>query len=83
MTEVRRVAVIVAHPDDETLWAGGLLLAHPEWTTFIATSTHSPKGEYTEHIMHRVALGPGQDAGGEGTCGWFSGSRRPWVIFFN
>ncbi len=33
----RRVAVIVAHPDDETLWAGGLLLSHPEWSTFIAS----------------------------------------------
>ena len=29
-----RCAVIVAHPDDETLWAGGLMLMHPEvkWT---------------------------------------------------
>ena len=28
-------AVIVAHPDDETLWAGGTILMHPEanWTT--------------------------------------------------
>jgi LmbE family N-acetylglucosaminyl deacetylase len=27
-------AVIVAHPDDETLWAGGLMLMHPDvgWT---------------------------------------------------
>ncbi|MHB9023040.1 MAG: PIG-L deacetylase family protein [Armatimonadota bacterium] len=25
------VGVIVAHPDDETLWAGGTLLLHPEW----------------------------------------------------
>lgn len=30
-----QVAVIVAHPDDETLWAGGLLLSHPEWSIFI------------------------------------------------
>ncbi|MHC4538644.1 MAG: PIG-L family deacetylase [Planctomycetota bacterium] len=29
-----RCAVIVAHPDDETLWAGGTILMHPEseWT---------------------------------------------------
>lgn len=29
-----KCAVIVAHPDDETLWAGGLILMHPEvdWT---------------------------------------------------
>jgi LmbE family N-acetylglucosaminyl deacetylase len=31
------VAVVVAHPDDETLWAGGLLLSHPEWSPFIVT----------------------------------------------
>lgn len=30
-------AVIVAHPDDETLWAGGLILAHPDYNWFIAT----------------------------------------------
>ncbi|WP_285574400.1 PIG-L deacetylase family protein [Geothrix limicola] len=31
------VAIVVAHPDDETLWCGGLLLSHPEWSTFIVT----------------------------------------------
>jgi LmbE family N-acetylglucosaminyl deacetylase len=25
------VGVIVAHPDDETLWAGGAILMHPDW----------------------------------------------------
>jgi LmbE family N-acetylglucosaminyl deacetylase len=30
------VAVVVAHPDDETLWAGGTILCHPEWHLFIA-----------------------------------------------
>jgi len=24
-------AVIVAHPDDETIWAGGTVLMHPDW----------------------------------------------------
>jgi hypothetical protein len=31
----KKVALIVAHPDDETLWAGGILLQHPEWHCFI------------------------------------------------
>ena len=31
------MAVIVAHPDDETLWVGGLLLSHPEWSPFVLT----------------------------------------------
>jgi LmbE family N-acetylglucosaminyl deacetylase len=31
----KKVAVIVAHPDDETLWAGGTLLNHPYWDCFI------------------------------------------------
>ena len=34
MWTFRKCAVIVAHPDDETLWAGGTILMHPEseWT---------------------------------------------------
>jgi LmbE family N-acetylglucosaminyl deacetylase len=31
----KSVAVIVAHPDDETLWAGGTILSHPLWSFFI------------------------------------------------
>ena len=33
----RKVAVIVAHPDDETLWAGGTILSHPSWRFFIVS----------------------------------------------
>jgi len=28
---IHTVCVIVAHPDDETLWAGGTILMHPKW----------------------------------------------------
>jgi len=28
---------MVAHPDDETLWAGGTLLAQPDWAPFVTT----------------------------------------------
>ena len=31
----KAVAVIVAHPDDETLWAGGTILSHQSWKWFI------------------------------------------------
>jgi LmbE family N-acetylglucosaminyl deacetylase len=31
----KTVALIVAHPDDETLWAGGTILNHPSWKCFI------------------------------------------------
>jgi LmbE family N-acetylglucosaminyl deacetylase len=31
-----KAAVIVAHPDDETLWAGGTILIHASWTWYIA-----------------------------------------------
>ena len=32
---MKSVAVIVAHPDDETLWAGGTILSNPLWNCFI------------------------------------------------
>jgi len=35
--ESKNVAVIVAHPDDETLWAGGTILSQPFWNWFILT----------------------------------------------
>jgi LmbE family N-acetylglucosaminyl deacetylase len=37
-TDVRRAALVVAHPDDETLWCAGLLLRHPILWTVIACS---------------------------------------------
>jgi LmbE family N-acetylglucosaminyl deacetylase len=33
--QVKRVVLIVAHPDDETLWAGGTILNHPSWNCYI------------------------------------------------
>jgi len=32
-----RAAVVVAHPDDETLWCGGYILDHPEFNWRIVT----------------------------------------------
>lgn len=33
----KSVAIIVAHPDDETLWAGGTILSNPTWQCFIVS----------------------------------------------
>jgi len=37
MKKNKNVAIIVAHPDDETLWTGGILLSNPEWKCFIVS----------------------------------------------
>jgi len=33
--KLKNVLIIVAHPDDETLWAGGTILGNPKWKCFI------------------------------------------------
>lgn len=32
----KNAAVIIAHPDDETLWCGGTMLLHPDYNWFVA-----------------------------------------------
>jgi LmbE family N-acetylglucosaminyl deacetylase len=31
----KAVVIIVAHPDDETLWCGGTILSNTDWNTFV------------------------------------------------
>ncbi len=40
------VAVIVAHPDDETLWCGGTLLSHPFWNVLVLTLCRASDTEW-------------------------------------
>lgn len=37
----KTVAIIVAHPDDETLWTGGTILSHPHWNSFVVCLSRS------------------------------------------
>jgi LmbE family N-acetylglucosaminyl deacetylase len=54
----KTVALIVAHPDDETLWAGGTILSHPFWQCFIVClcrkndPDRSPRFRKALEILH-------------------------------
>ena len=64
--------MVVAHPDDETLWAGGTILSHPSWQWFIVCLTRgsdtdrAPKFRQalkvlkSKGIMGDLDDGPGQ-----------------------
>jgi LmbE family N-acetylglucosaminyl deacetylase len=51
-----QVAVIVAHPDDETLWAGGTILTHPGWHWFIACLCRAGDGDRAPKFRHVLRL---------------------------
>jgi LmbE family N-acetylglucosaminyl deacetylase len=68
----KNVAIIVAHPDDETLWAGGTILSHPSWNCFVVCMSRrndedrAPKFNNalkvlkSDGIMGNLDDGPGQ-----------------------
>ena len=60
-TRVRRAAVVVAHPDDETLWCGGLMLSRPDWewqvVTICRASDSDRSGKFREVMRCYGATG--------------------------
>ncbi len=51
-----RAAVIVAHPDDETLWSGGYILEHPEYLWRIVTlcrATDPDRAPKFQNVLER------------------------------
>jgi LmbE family N-acetylglucosaminyl deacetylase len=51
-----RAAVIVAHPDDETLWCGGYILTHPEFRWRIVTlcrAMDADRAPKFRQVLHR------------------------------
>ncbi len=55
----RKNALIVAHPDDETLWAGGLLLRFPDrdWTVIACSTPQKDPRRAAEFLNACVVLG--------------------------
>jgi len=52
----KNVAVIVAHPDDETLWAGGTILTHPSWKCFIVCLCRASDEERSPRFYEAVKI---------------------------
>ncbi len=56
--KLKEVAVIVAHPDDETLWAGGTLLSQTSWRCVIVTLCRASDSDRAPKFYQAVkALG--------------------------
>ncbi len=54
----KEVAVIVAHPDDETLWAGGMILSQTSWRCLIVTLCRASDVDRAPRFLRAVkALG--------------------------
>ncbi len=54
----KEVAVIVAHPDDETLWAGGTILSQTSWRCLIVTLCRASDPDRAPRFFRAVkALG--------------------------
>lgn len=54
--KLRTVAIIVAHPDDETLWAGGTILSHPSWKFFIVCLSRANDAERAARFNNALKI---------------------------
>ena len=50
----KKVALIVAHPDDETLWAGGTILSHPSWDWFVVSLSHGGETDHAQKFLQAL-----------------------------
>lgn len=61
---MKKVALIVAHPDDETLWAGGTILSHPSWDWFIVSLSRGGEKDHAQKFLEAL-----KQFGAEGVIG--------------
>lgn len=52
----KKVAVIVAHPDDETLWSGGTILMHPSYNWLIISLSRKKDQDRAPKFYKAVEL---------------------------
>ncbi|MDP2730758.1 MAG: PIG-L family deacetylase [Dehalococcoidales bacterium] len=46
--------IVVAHPDDETLWAGGTVLMHPDWQWMVVSLTRGDDPDRAPRFLRAV-----------------------------
>jgi len=56
--------LVVAHPDDETLWAGGTVLMHPDWQWTVVSLSRASDRDRAPRFLQAV-----QKLGGTGRIG--------------
>lgn len=52
----RTVVIIVAHPDDEILWAGGTILGHTSWKCFVLCLCRSSDTERAPRFRNVLSI---------------------------
>ena len=57
-------ALVVAHPDDETIWAGGTVLMHPDWQWTVVSLCRTTDRDRAPRFLRAV-----QKLGGTGRMG--------------
>nr|WP_321520278.1 PIG-L family deacetylase [uncultured Macellibacteroides sp.] len=62
---VKSIAVIVAHPDDETLWAGGIMLEHPLNNWFVVCICRASDPERASRFKNALVMLNAQGAMGD------------------
>ncbi|EKD31065.1 MAG: LmbE family protein [uncultured bacterium] len=67
MNKPKTVAVIVAHPDDETLWCGGTILCHPTWNVFIISLSRADDTNRAPKFFEALKI-----LGAEGNIGYMN-----------
>ena len=53
---IETVLLIVAHPDDETLWAGGTILLHPEWKCYVISICRGGDAERAQRFRKALEI---------------------------
>lgn len=53
-SKLKKAALIVAHPENETLWAGETILSHPSWDWFILSLSRGGDKDHARKFLQAI-----------------------------